>query len=95
MEFDWAKLQKDNKPGALDTSLESVNGCFRTEMLLLRVVFPPAWAPASMGYQSTFEYLQIEYLHVPMMHVLITLVIVVGLKAMWWGLVGMPDLENK
>lgn len=38
-EFDWAKLQKDNKPGALDTSLESVNECFRTEMLLLRVVF--------------------------------------------------------
>ena len=92
MEFDWGKLQKNKKQGALRTSLESVTECFRPEMLLLRVVF---LQHGLLLPWDTEACLIIEYLHAPMMHILITLVMVVGLKATWWGLVGMPDLENK
>lgn len=51
VEFDWGKLQKDNKRGALHSSLESVL-CraehFRAGML--HIVFLPVQAHASMGH---------------------------------------------
>jgi len=92
VEFDWGKLQKDNKQGALHKSVEGVTECFRAEMLLLRVVFLQHGLPVPW---DTEAHLIIEYLHATMMHVLITLVMVVGLKTTLWGLVGMPDHENK
>lgn len=92
MAFDWDKLQKDNKQGALHMSLESVTECFRAEMLLLRVVF---LQHGLLLPWDTEVSLIIEYLHAPMMRVLITLVMVVGLKATLWRPVGMPGHENK
>ena len=84
------KLQKDNKQGALHTSLESVTEFQSSE--LIRVVFVQH---GLMFLGDTEAHLITEYLYAPMMRVLITLIMVVGLKATWWSLVGMPHLENK
>lgn len=72
--------------------LGSVAECFRAEMLLLRVVF---LQHGLLLPWDTEACLIIEYLHAPVMHVLITLVMVVGLKARLWDLVGISVHQNE
>lgn len=91
VECDWGKLQKDNKQGALHSSLESM--LCRTEHFragMLRVVFLSVQAHASMGYWSML----LDYLSVPMVHASGMLIMVVGLQATRWGLAGMANHEN-
>lgn len=91
VECDWGKLQKDNKQGALHSSLESM--LCRTEHFragMLWVVFLSVQAHASMGYWSML----LDYLSVAMVRASGMLIMVVGLRATWWGLVGMANHEN-
>lgn len=53
VEFGWGEFQRDNKPGALYTSVGSVS--VSSWNAVSQSSFSPAWAPASMEYQSVFN----------------------------------------